>query len=231
MIQEVTHEADEIRRNNTELYDSNRLKQGMGEQARYFTHEQLEDVAGMRKEMESLQLRANNLLTLLKHMFKRQTVHKGKAQQNRRMKENSRRTKKNKESRFKVAAERLLEEITSKKILDTCFPNGMSVKAQSLYQVKLAIISKRSFASVQRKQKKNAAISLVERGTLCPEARKLVEETFQLPQCKAANQEDDLPIPEIDDDVSETVRQISSDDEEDSVFDFIRVFSYNSDGE
>ena len=138
MIQEVTHEADEIRRNNTELYDSNRLKQGMGEQARYLiTPEQLEDVAGMRKEMESLQLRANNWLTLLKDMFKGQTV-----QQNRRMKENSRRTKKNKEARFKVAAERLLEEITSKKILDTCFPNGMSVKAQSLYQVKLADISK-----------------------------------------------------------------------------------------
>ena len=164
MIQEVTHEADEIRRNNTELYDSNRLKQGMGEQARYLiTPEQLEDVAGMRKEMESLQLRANNWLTLLKDMFKGQTV-----QQNRRMKENSRRTKKNKEARFKVAAERLLEEITSKKILDTCFPNGMSVKAQSLYQVKLADISKRSLASVQSKQQKNAAISLVERGTFCP---------------------------------------------------------------
>ena len=169
MIQEVTHEADEIRRNNTELYDSNRLKQGMGEQARYLiTSEQLEDVAGMRKEMESLQLRANNSLTLLKDMFKGQTVHKGKAQQNRRMKENSRRTKKNKEARFKVAAERLLEEITSKKIFDTCFPNGMSVKAQSLFQVKLADISKRSLASVQSKQQKNAAISLVERGTFCP---------------------------------------------------------------
>ena len=168
MIQEVTHEADEIRRNNTELYDSNRLKQEMGEQARYFTPEQLEDVAGMRKEMESLQLRANNSLTLLKDMFKGQTVHKGKAQQNRRMKENSRRTKKNKEARFKVAAERLLEEITSKKILDTCFPNGMSAKARSLYQVKLADISKRSLASVQHKQQKNAAISLVERGTFCP---------------------------------------------------------------
>ena len=133
MIQEVTHEADEICRNNTELYDSNRLKQEMGEQARYFTPEQLEDVAGMRKEMKSLQLRANNSLTLLKDMFKGQTVHKGKAQQNRRMKEYSRRTKKNKEARFKVAAERLLEEITSKKILDTCFPNGMSAKARSLY--------------------------------------------------------------------------------------------------
>ena len=60
MIQEVTHEADEIRRNNTELYDSNRLKQGMGEQARYLTHEQLEDVASMRKEMESLQLRPDD---------------------------------------------------------------------------------------------------------------------------------------------------------------------------
>ena len=105
MIQEVTHEADEIRRNNTELYDSNRLKQGMGERARYLTHEQLEDVAGMRKDMESLHLRANNSLTLLKDTFKGQTVHKGKAQQNRRMKENSRRTKKNKEARFKVAAE------------------------------------------------------------------------------------------------------------------------------
>ena len=149
----------------TELYDSNRLKQGLGEQARYFTHEQLEDVAGMRKEMESLQLRANNSLTLLKDMFKGQTIHNGKAQQNRRMKENSRRTKKNKEARFKVAAERLLEEIASK-IFDTCFPNGMSVKAQSLYLVKLAVISKRSLASVQRKQQKNAAISLVERGTL-----------------------------------------------------------------
>ena len=41
----------------------------------------------------------------------------------------------------------------------------MSVKAQSLYQVKLAVISKRSLASLQRKQQKNAAISLVERGT------------------------------------------------------------------
>ena len=102
MIQEVTHEVYEIRRNNTELYDSNRLKQGMGKQARYFTHEQLEDV---------------------------------------------------------------------------------------------------------------------------------VEETFQLPQCKAENEEDDLPITESDDDVSETVRRISSVDEEDSVFDFIRVFAYNSDGE
>ena len=59
----------------------------------------------------------------------------------------------------------------------------------------------------------------------------LAEETFQLPQCKAENKEDDLPIPESHDDVSETVRQISSDDEEDSVFDFIRVFAYNSDGE
>ena len=57
-----------------------------------------------------------------------------------------------------------------------------------------------------------------------------MEETFQLPQCKAENEEDDLPITESDD-VSETVRQISSDDEEDSVFDFIRVFAYNSDGE
>ena len=167
LIQEVTHEADEIRRNNTELYDSNHLKQGMGEQARYFTPEQLEDAAGMRKEMESLQLRANNSLTLLKDMFKGQTVHKGKAQQNRRMKENSRRTKKNKEARLKVAAERLLEEITSEKILDTCFPNGISVKVQSLYQVKLADISKKSLSSVQRKQQKNAAISLVERGTFC----------------------------------------------------------------
>ena len=33
-------------------------------------HEQLEDVAGMRKEIESLALRANNSLTLLKDMFK-----------------------------------------------------------------------------------------------------------------------------------------------------------------
>ena len=107
----------------------------------------------------------------------------------------------------------------------------MSVKAQSLYQVKLADITKWSLASVQRKQQKNAAISLVERGTFCPEARKLAEKTFQLPQCEAENEEDDLPIPESDDDVSETVRQISSDDEEDSVFDFIRVFAYNSDGE
>ena len=80
---------------------------------RDFTHEQLEDVAGMRKEMESLQLRANNSLTLLKDVFKGQTVHKGKAQQNRRMKENVKRTKKNKEARFKVAAERLLEEIST----------------------------------------------------------------------------------------------------------------------
>ena len=53
---------------------------------RGFTHEQLKDVAGMRKEMESLQLRANNSLTLLEDMFKGQNVHKGKAQQNRRMK-------------------------------------------------------------------------------------------------------------------------------------------------
>ena len=82
------------------------------------------------------------------------------------MKENSSWTKKTKETRFKVAAERLLEEITSIKILDTCFQNGMSVKAQSLYQVKLAVISKRSLALVQRKQQKNAAISLVESGTL-----------------------------------------------------------------
>ena len=59
----------------------------------------------------------------------------------------------------------------------------------------------------------------------------VVEETFQLPQCEDENEEDDLPITESDDDVSETVRQISSDDEEDSVFDFIRVFAYNSDGE
>ena len=58
-----------------------------------------------------------------------------------------------------------------------------------------------------------------------------MEETFQLPQCKAENEEDDLPITESDNDVSETVRQISSDDEEDSVFDSIRVFAYNSDGE
>ena len=58
-----------------------------------------------------------------------------------------------------------------------------------------------------------------------------MEETFQLPQCEDENEEDDLPITESDDDVSETVRQISSDDEEDSVFDFIRVFAYNSDGE
>ena len=82
------------------------------------------------------------------------------------MKENSSWTKKNKEARFKVAAERLLEEITSIKILDTCFQNGMSVKAQSLYQVKLAVISKRSLALVQRQQQKNAAISLVESSTL-----------------------------------------------------------------
>ena len=80
----------------------------MGEQVRYFTPEQLEDVTGMRKEMESLQLRANNSLTLLKDMFKGQTVHKDKAQQNRRMKENSRRAKKNKEARFKVAYQTLL---------------------------------------------------------------------------------------------------------------------------
>ena len=59
----------------------------------------------------------------------------------------------------------------------------------------------------------------------------VVEETFQLPQCEDENEEDDLPITESDDDVSETVRQISSDDEEDSVFDFIRIFAYNSDGE
>ena len=58
-----------------------------------------------------------------------------------------------------------------------------------------------------------------------------MEETFQLPHCKDENEEDDLPITESDDDVSETVRQISSDDEEDSVFYFIRVFAYNSDGE
>ena len=58
-----------------------------------------------------------------------------------------------------------------------------------------------------------------------------MEETFQLPHCKDENEEDDLTITESDDDVSETVRQISSDDEEDSVFDFIRVFAYNSDGE
>ena len=58
-----------------------------------------------------------------------------------------------------------------------------------------------------------------------------MEEAFQLPQCKDENEEDDLPITESGDDVSETVRQISSDDEEDSVFYFIRVFAYNSDGE
>ena len=58
-----------------------------------------------------------------------------------------------------------------------------------------------------------------------------MEETFQLLHCKDENEEDDLPITESDDDVSETVRQISSDDEEDSVFDFIRVIAYNSDGE
>ena len=58
-----------------------------------------------------------------------------------------------------------------------------------------------------------------------------MEETFQLPQCKAENEEHDLPIPESHDDVSETVRQISSDNEEGSVFYFIRVFAYNSDGE
>ena len=40
-----------------------------------------------------------------------------------------------------------------------------------------------------------------------------MEEAFQLPQCKDENEEDDLPITESDDDVSETVRQISSDDD------------------
>ena len=78
----------------------------MGEQARYFT-EQLEDIAGIGKGMESLQLRANNSLTLLKDMFKGQTVNKGKAQQNRKMKEDARRTKKNKEARFKVVRRKI----------------------------------------------------------------------------------------------------------------------------
>ena len=32
---------------------------------------------------------------------------------------------------------RLLEEITSTEIVATCFPNGVSVDAQSLYQVQL----------------------------------------------------------------------------------------------
>ena len=86
------------------------------------------------------------------------------------------------------------------------------------------------FSTAQAKEKRCHIIGR-EVPSAHAEARKLVEETFQLPQCKAENEEDDLPIPESHDDVSETVRQISSNDEEDSVFDFISVFAYNSDGE
>ena len=50
-----------------------------------------------------------------------------------------------------------------------------------------------------------------------------MEETFQLPQCKAENEEDDLPIPESHDDISETVRQISSGDE---IFQFFILSGY-----
>ena len=51
------------------------------------------------------------------------------------------------------------------------------------------------------------------------------KETFQPTQ----SEEDVQPIHKNDGDVSETVVQVSS-DEEDSDFDFIRVFAYNSDG-
>ena len=77
---------------------------------------------------------------------------------------------------MKVAAERLLEEITSKEIV--------------------------------------------------AEERKLMEEMIQPAQCE----EDVQPIHE-NEYVSETVVQGSSSDEEDSDFDFVRLFAYNSDGE
>ena len=89
--------------------------------------------------------------------------------------ENAKKAEKRCDARLKVAAEKLLEEITPKEIV--------------------------------------------------AEGRKLME-TFQLAQFE----EDNQPIHENDEDVSETVVQVSS-DEEDSDCDFIRVFVYNSDGE
>lgn len=70
------------------------------------------------------------------------------------------------------------------------------------------------------------AKSLIERGIFSTEARKLMEKAFQLTK----SEEDIQPIHENDEDVSEMVGQVSSDDKEDLDFDFIRVFTYNSDG-
>ena len=68
--------------------------------------------------------------------------------------------------------------------------------------------------------------SLVKRGTFSTEARNLLEKTFQMIQCE----EDVQLIHKNDDDVSETVMQVSS-NEEDLDLDFIRVLAYNSDCE
>ena len=85
MIGEIKQEADEIRQKNVKIYhrDSNHLKRGMNEQAKYYRQE-LESIDKIINEMESIQQRANNFLTLLKDIFKRRTTHKGKAEKNRR---------------------------------------------------------------------------------------------------------------------------------------------------
>ena len=79
------------------------------------------------------------------------------------------------DTRLKVATKRLLEEITSKKIVATCFPNGVSVGAQSLYQVQLHEINQRSLATVRHKQQMKAAKSMIERGTFSTKAKKLMD--------------------------------------------------------
>ena len=98
----------------------------------------------------------------------------------------------------------------------------MSVGAQSLDQVQLHEISQRSVATVPT-QTANERCEILDRkrNLLCRS-----EKTFQLTQCE----EDVQPFHENDEDVSETVMQVSS-DEEDSDLDFIRAFAWNSDGE
>ena len=105
---------------------------------------------------------------------------------------------KNCDARLKAAAERLLE-ITKREKVATCFPNGVSVAAQSPYQVQLHEISQRSLAT---------AIEILDRkGT-----RKLMEETFQLTHCE----ENVQPIHE-------------SDEVSDFDFIRVVVFAYNYD--
>ena len=90
------------------------------------------------------------------------------------------------DARLKVAAKRLLEEIISKKIVATCFPNGVSVGAQSLYQVQLHEINQRSLATVRHKQQMKAAKSMIERGTFSTKAKKTdgLRKRFSRPSVK-----------------------------------------------